>query len=175
MPHRVFLAIPISLSLQNEVTTWERNFQNLPVRWLKGKNLHITLIPPWETNDIVNIVTLLNGLKSSVGKIELQFTSVTFGPNPREPRLILAEGETMNQLSEIRSQLYETLKFPPESRFFKLHLTLARFRPENFSTFPMQTLNETVDWHDTATSFVLMESHLLPTGAEYKILSSYPL
>lgn len=175
MTHRVFVALPISPALQNEIIAWERRFQNLPVRWLRGKNLHITLVPPWETDDIGEVVTLLKGLNFNAGKIKLECNRVSFGPNRREPRLIWAEGGTVDQLSVIRSQLYETLKFPPESRSFKLHLTLARFRPEKFSAFPMQTLDETVDWRDTATSFVLMESHLLPSGAEYEVLASFSL
>ncbi|OGL88098.1 2'-5' RNA ligase [Candidatus Uhrbacteria bacterium RIFCSPLOWO2_02_FULL_49_11] len=175
MKKRIFIALPVSESLQNEIIAWEQSFSDLPVRWLKGKNLHITLVPPWEIDDTDKIVTLLNGSKFVTERIELRFDRVSFGPNPREPRLIWAEGQTVNQLSVIRNQLYETLGFSPESRPYKLHLTLARFRPEQFASFPTQTLNEKVTWQDTATSFVLMESHLLPTGADYEILVEIPL
>ncbi len=186
MKKRIFIALPISLSLQNEIIAWEQSFADLPVRWLKGKNLHITLIPPWEENEVDEIIESLNHFrkpplsplldKDGKGRsqIELRFDRVSFGPNPREPRLIWAEGQTVNQLSVIRNQLYETLGFPPESRPFKVHLTLARFRPAQFHSLPIQSLNVSVDWHDTISSFVLMESRLLPSGADYEVLAKFP-
>ncbi|OGL77084.1 2'-5' RNA ligase [Candidatus Uhrbacteria bacterium RIFCSPHIGHO2_12_FULL_54_23] len=174
MGKRIFLALPISRELKNEILSWERGFQNLPVRWLRGKNLHITLVPPWETDDSDKIVTLLN-LKGATGIIELNFSRVTFGPNPREPRLIWAEGSTTPQLLKLKSALDVALGREPDPRPFKLHLTLARFRPENFHSCQSKTLNEAVAWRDTATSFVLMESHLLAGGADYEVLAEIPL
>src|SRR3990167_9190161 len=120
------------------------------------------------------IVTLLN-LKGATGIIELNFSRVTFGPNPREPRLIWAEGSTTPQLLKLKSSLDVALGREPDPRPFKLHLTLARFRPENFHSCQSKTLNEAVAWRDTATSFVLMESHLLAGGADYEVLAEIPL
>jgi 2'-5' RNA ligase len=175
MARRIFVALPISPALQNEILVWEQKFQNLPVRWVKGKNLHITLVPPWETDETDKIAKLLNGLKETIGKIDLKFDRVAFGPNLREPRLIWAEGNTPAPLVRLKSSLEVTLGREPDPRPFKLHLTLARFRSEHFQSFPTKTLNESVNWRDTATSFVLMESHLLPGGADYEIMEKISL
>ncbi|MFA4872803.1 MAG: 2'-5' RNA ligase family protein [Patescibacteria group bacterium] len=187
MSHRVFVALPISPALQSEIIAWEQQFPGLPVRWLKGKNLHITLVPPWETDDTDKITTLLNCLNNAGGRIELIFDRVTFGPNLREPRLIWAEGSTPPLIVKLKAQLEQTLALPQsqrtsatsprmsaKERVFLLHLTLARFRPEQFHSLPVKTFNETVDWQDTASTFVLMESHLLPSGADYEILAKFP-
>lgn len=175
MSHRVFIALPLSTELQNTIFFWEQRFQNLPVRWLKGKNLHITLVPPFEVDDLGSIVTLLDGLKGATGKTEINFTRVTFGPNSREPRLIWAEGNTAPQLLKLKSALEVVLGRDPDPRPFRLHFTLARFRPENFYSLSIKTLNEIVDWHDTANSFVFMKSYLLPGGADYEIIADIPL
>lgn len=175
MSDRVFLALPISERLQGEIQTWEQQFKNIPVRWLKGKNLHLTLIPPWEENNIGKLIEALKREELRIGSFEINLNRVSFGPNPREPRLIWAEGQTPPQLLQLKSSLEQTLGFRPDPRPFRLHLTLARFRPEQFKSFPTATMNETVEWHDTISHVVLFKSHLLPTGAEYKTLCQIPL
>jgi len=175
MSRRIFIALPISETLQSEILAWEQAFQRLPVRWLKDKNLHITLIPPWYEENVERMVKGIKEVKGMNGRLELQFKRVTFGPNPHAPRLIWAEGPTPPLLTQLKSNLEQALHFKPESRPFRLHLTLARFRPENFHSFPINTLNENVSWHDTAQSFVLMESHLHLTGAEYEVIQEITL
>lgn len=170
---RVFVAIPISENTQKEILKWEENFQNLPVRWLKGKNLHITLLPPWYEGNRERIQEALQSTRRNIEPFDILFQKVTFGPNPREPRLVWAEGGTPEELLELKANIERALNTKPESRPFKTHLTLARFRPEQFQRFKIKNLNECVQWKETITSFVLMESILEKTGAEYEILSQF--
>lgn len=154
---------------------WEMQYTNLPVRWLTGKNLHVTLIPPWHTEDDTETRELLADASGTPATIPLAFNRVAFGPDPASPRLIWAEGETPSELVTLRDRIAETLTIAPERKLFRLHLTLARFREEAFGSFPIRKLNERVDWKDVARSFVLMESHLSPRGADYEILATFPL
>lgn len=170
---RVFVAIPISENTQKEILQWEENFQSLPVRWLKGKNLHITLIPPWYEGNVEKVEKALQGTWRNIEPFDVLFQKIIFGPNPREPRLIWAEGETPKELLELKADIERALDILPERRPFKTHLTLARFRPEEFRGFKIKNLNERVQWKETIASFVLMESHLEKTGAEYEILSQF--
>ena len=173
MNRRIFIAIPISQPLQQGIFDWERGFSQLPVRWLIGKNLHITLVPPWyeEESQIsgckVRLAEAANGLKP----FELKFTRVTFGPDPREPRLIWAEGTAPKEIVELRDKLLRVFSRPAEKRTFKTHLTLARFRPETFSSFPVKNLDEKVYWPEKVSSVVLMESHLSRDGADYEVIA----
>lgn len=175
MKKRVFVALPISKELQEEILEWEERFLQLPVRWIKGKNLHVTLVPPWEEAEVHKVIESLSHSEKTIGEFEIKFNRVTFGPSLRSPRLIWAEGKTVGQLSVLRDQLFETLGFQKDSRSFRLHLTLARFRPEHFNSFANKDLNERVEWREPVKSFVLMESHLLPGGAEYEVLREYSL
>lgn len=172
---RVFVAIPISENTEREILKWAEDFQSLPVRWLKGKNLHVTLIPPWYEGNVEKIKNALQGTRRNIEPFDMLFQKVTFGPNPREPRLIWAEGERPRELLELKINIERALGVSPERRPWRTHLTLARFRPEQFRSFPMKNLNERVRWKETVTSFVLMESHLEKTGAEYEVLSRFEL
>ncbi len=168
------MALGISDKLESEILEWEKAFSKLPVRWLLGKNLHITLVPPWYEENIEAVIQKLNTVKST-GVFDIEFNKVTFGPDPKRPRLIWAEGEASKPIVELKTALEKILNKEPERRLFRLHLTLARFRPETFSSFPIKELNEKVFWRDRVTSFLLMESRLSREGADYTTLREFPI
>lgn len=168
---RIFIALPISQELQKIILKWEKNYKNLPVRWLSPKNLHITLVPPWYESDIKKNSSQLECIKSPF--FDVVFESIEFGPDPKRPRLIWAKGKAPEALLALQKNVTKLTRQKSERRPFKLHLTLARFRPENFAKFPVKKLNEKVTWREKITSFMLMESLLSPKGAEYKILEKY--
>ncbi len=170
MTHRIFVAIPISEDLQNEILEWEKSYKNLPVKWLRGKNLHITLVPPWEEENVEKVKTVLKLVENRAEPLEVIFEKVEFGPHFDEPRLIWAEGQALKEIQNLKIEIENVLGREPESRPFKLHLTLARFRPKDFVMFPVKKLDEKVFWEQKVKSFVLMESRLLPDGADYDVL-----
>ncbi len=188
--HRLFIGLPISEALQGKILQWEKKYEELlvvsppnpPVRWLQGKNLHITLIPPWYEDDPGIAKAYLETVQGS-GKISLKFERIAFGPDPRRPRLLWLEGETPKAMNDLQEKLHRALGKIPENGFdkrakrrpLKLHLTLARFRPEVFASFPIQKLDERVDWQDTAGRLVLFESHLSPQGADYEVVAEFAL
>ena len=170
---RLFVALLVSKPVQEEILRFEMAYAKLPVRWLIGKNLHITLVPPWHTDDVEEVKGLLETVEG-FAPFELAFTHVTFGPDPRAPRLIWAEGETPTALISLRDRITAALGIISERRSYRLHLTLARFREEQFAAFPVQKLDEPVNWRDTADSFALMESRLARAGADYELLAEFP-
>lgn len=170
MSHRIFVAVPISPFLQDAALEWEKSFSDLPVRWLAGKNLHITLVPPWYEKDTDSAKDKLNKI-TAAGGFEIEFKKINFGPDPHRPRLIWAEGSAPKEIVALKDGACEIFNRPKESRPFLLHLTLARFRPETFSSFVVKKLDERVAWTDNVRSIVLMESHLSRRGADYEIIA----
>ncbi|MFH1246518.1 MAG: RNA 2',3'-cyclic phosphodiesterase [Candidatus Liptonbacteria bacterium] len=174
---RIFIALLVGEGLQDEAWRFARDHENLTVRWLAPENLHITLVPPWEAeeDEIEAIQPKLESTTGKYGEYVLSFKSVSFGPDPHNPRLIWAEGSADPELAPLISSLNHVLKKPSEHGPFRLHLTLARFRPEDFSKFPVRNLNKTVAWEDAVSSLVLMESRSNPGGAEYEVLQEVAL
>jgi len=169
---RIFIAIPISHRLQEEILRWEKKYKKLPVRWLLGKNIHITLIPPWYEDNIEAIIEKLKGIKGK--PFNLEFNRVSYGPNLKQPRLIWAEGKAPKKIIYLKNELEKI--FPEHKSDYNnwlMHITIARFEPEMFSYFPIKTLNEKVLWRDNINSFVLMESHLSRSGADYEVLEEF--
>ena len=169
------MALPISEQLQKNVMKYREFYPDLPVRWLEGKNLHITLIPPWEEKNIEEIEKKLKPLENKSGEIEIKFNNVSFGPNRYNPRLVWATGEASRKIIELKKSLEEVLNKPAERNNFLLHLTIARFRPEDFINFTIKQIIDEVAWKEIAKEFVIMCSHLSRAGANYEILRKFKL
>lgn len=196
---RIFIALPISEKLQNEILAWkEKWLKSQPavalakvskIRWLSGKNLHITLIPPWYVSEgeLKNVIASLakqseiatprqsGAHDDSKNDFKIKFEKVEYGPDPHRPRLIWASGETPQQALDLKKRLENLLSPKSEYRPWKLHLTLARFAEEDFATFLIKKLDEKIDWQEKVDSIVIMESHLSRNGANYEILKKIPI
>lgn len=171
MSRRVFVGIKISNGLQEEILGWEKSWQQkLTVRWLAGKNLHITLIPPWYEGNPEKVKNALGEIKGKFKPFEIKFNKITFGPDPKHPRLIWTEGKAPPEIFKLKKLLEKILNQAGEKRKFSLHLTLARFQPKDFLFFPIKTLDEEIAWAQEVYSIILFEAHLFLTGAEYEVL-----
>ena len=167
MKRRIYVAIAIPPDLQERMVAISRKY-DLPVRWIAGKNLHITLIPPWYAEDIDEVKEQLRRLEKH-RKFYVAFNKVRYGPDSRNPRLIWAEGPTTKKILDLQEHVESALGAHDE-RSFRLHVTLARFKPEDFLKFSTKVIDEDVDWKFMIDSIVLMESHLSAKGADYEIL-----
>ena len=170
---RLFIALTVPTDLKTIVTDWRHQFSALPVRWLPEHHFHVTIIPPWDEVDELPIVEALREIEGSMNPLSLRFDRVRLAPNQREPRLIWAEGPTPTELLRIKERLERTMEMPPDRRPFRLHLTLARFSPEQLMQFHDQHFSDTVSWSGIFNEFALIRSDLFPAGVEYTTLSTH--
>lgn len=173
---RIFIALAVSPKTQSLILDWQKKHKKLvgsQVRWLACKNLHITLIPPWyqEENKITAIKVLMEKIKKDSKPFNIEFQRIQYGPDPKRPRLIWAEGDTPKEMITLKRCLEKLLKREPEKRQTLLHMTIARFQPKAFSSFPIKELMETINWKAKIRSVSLMESQLSSQGADYKLIA----
>ncbi|MCL5733861.1 MAG: RNA 2',3'-cyclic phosphodiesterase [Patescibacteria group bacterium] len=169
---RIFIAIPISSRLQEEIFKWEKKYEKLPVRWLAGKNIHITLIPPWYEDNVEAIIKKIESVKGE--SFDIEFSKVSYGSDQKRPRLIWAEGKASERIIRLKDELEKIFsERKSDYKDWLMHITIARFNPDVFSSFPVKSLNEKVVWRDRVNSFVLMESHLSSSGADYEVLKEF--
>lgn len=175
MGKRLFIAIKTTPEIDKKILDWQNKFSSLPVRFLKGKNLHITLIPPWQENDLEDLKNRLHTLTGQVKPFLMKFHEITFGADFKNPNMIWATGQTPKEIIELKSLIEKTIDIEPENRAFRLHITLARFRAENFPYDLKFQIPTQINWQQQVKSIVIMESHLSASGAEYKILEEIPI
>jgi len=179
MKKRIFIGIPASEEIKQKAGLFHQAHLDLPVRWIKPRNLHITLVPPWAIDSAQDLEQIINSLKgsSAVEPFRVSFNRIEFGPNNKNPRLIWASGAATKEILDLRLKIYDCLKQTPDSRLFRLHMTLARV-PSAGSDIGewTRTIREgNIDWTMKVDRFVLYESHLSPEGAEYEVVSEFKL
>jgi len=171
MPKRVFLAVPLAPELRQEIMEWKQAFNDLPVRWMNEQDLHITIVPPWFESRPEEVMDRLARFVPPSFEHTIKFDRVRFGPTLKRPRLVWAEGPTPTEMLYVKQTLERWLSVPRDPRPFRTHLTLARFDPDKFSTFPVQKLNKPVTWAQPIDRVALYESHPVTDGIEYTILA----
>ncbi len=175
--HRVFIALPISEKLKKKVLKFQKDYSALPVRWLQPDNVHITIVPPWEVKDTKDLKKVFKEFEGNIkclkdlSSIDIKYKLIRFGPDPKRPRLIWAEGNSLEILPKLKKELTKKLGLELEKRPFKLHITLARFSQSDFKDFPQKRIRQTTNWTDSINSICLLESKLTKQGARYKKLA----
>ena len=109
------------------------------------------------------------------GPLNVNFRFVEFGPDPKSPRLLWATGKTPKNIIELQQKLLYYFPKQKEKRKFKMHLTLARFKYQEFRKFQIQNMHLPIEWQESFREVTLFESVLSPGGAEYSVLGTIPL
>lgn len=180
MKRRIFVAINVPEDVKKELANYQAKWPELPVKWAKPDNLHLTLVflgyvPDEELPKILQIVEETVERHKSFA---IDLTKVRYGPpNKMPPRLVWIEGEKSEQLAKLQNDLEKSLG-AAETRPYAPHLTLGRIRQIEFRQMESEerpNVNEEISLSFNVNSVEAMESQLKRGGAEYNILESVPL
>ncbi len=177
---RLFIAFPLAVEIKDYLGSVIADLRphSDAIRWVAPKNIHLTARFLGDTEDAK--VTKLNQLIDTVAGAHVAVTSslTQLGafPNLKRPRVIWAGiGEGTEELGKIARDVelrVRQLRFEPESKGFKTHLTLGRVREgarldafaEILSGYSLQPMPVVFD------RLVLYKSTLTPQGPIYERL-----
>lgn len=179
---RLFVAIEIPKEIREALACLLEEFRVIApgVKWIRAKNLHITLKFLGETEDS-KLPSIIGALaKIHIAEpVALSLCELSLFPNYKRPKILWAGIRSSLNLQELVKTLdlqLNSLGFPPEDRAFTPHITLARLER---TELPRQLASAIVEkarrkFGDfTATEFHLIESKLKSTGAEYTTLQTF--
>ena len=162
MRHRIFIAVNLPKEVRKQLVNYQSKWPELPIKWTKPENLHITLIFLGDVNDL----ELVETCKISKEIIEqhhsfgINLNEICYGPpkkmpprsmsvsrsfhrspyssaEGRAPRMVWVKGEKSQELSDLKkdleSALLEKVNFHQENRAFSPHITLGRIRTWDWS------------------------------------------
>lgn len=173
MLRRIFVGLPIDCALGQKILAFQNQHLDWPVRWIAQKNLHVTLVPPWQTAEIQPVIEVLKSV--SVSNFSMEFNQLNLGPVPKKPRLIWALGQTPAWLTVLRNRLFAALGQVLVSKPYRPHITLARLEKSGTIGVFNKVLPQFISWRFEVGEFCLYESILNPDGADYRILSKHVL
>lgn len=184
MKRRIFIAINLPEKIKERLFQFKFKFAEVPARWVKKENLHLTLafLGYLNEEEIAKICQLLKELVPFHRKFILTLKKVSYGLVEKSiPRLIWVNLKKSENLKELKKNLDKKLKeagFRTEERKFIPHITLARIKRWEFKAVELEDrveINENLNLTFKVNSIQLMESKLKRGGPIYEVLSSESL
>jgi len=183
MSHRIFIAVNLPENIKKKLNGYEENWPDLPVRWTKKGNLHITLVFLGYLNDeeLLETINITKEVALKGKSFSINLNKILYGPPKKmPPRMVWAEGEKSQELADLQRDLENSLYGGNEkgARSFSPHITLGRIKTWEFRKLDPEgrpMINEDVSLSFEVNSIEVMESQLKKGGPEYTILESCPL
>lgn len=163
MKHRVFIAINPPDAIKGALASYGDKWPELPCRWTKKDNLHITLefLGYVDDEGLLEICKTTKDLVSKHNSFGVKLTRICYGPPGKmPPRMIWAIGDKINELN------------------FSPHVTLGRIRTWQWKQIEPEErpdVSEEINLTFAVNSIEVMESVLGRGGPKYTILESFPL
>ena len=187
MDIRSFLAfeLPRDVRIILERVALEAREYDLPVKWVKVQNIHLTMVFLGNINpDVLGFIQeQAQAACLEFGPFSAAIEGMGTFPNRRNPRVLWLglKGE-LERLSLFRDALQQNLVpfgIKVEKRPFRPHLTLGRFRKGKGKGLDLEELlsryEEVKSPYSMLSELVLFRSDLNPTGAVYTRLAAWPL
>lgn len=176
--HRIFIAVNLPESIKKKLLEFQRQWYDLPVRWTKEPNLHITLVFLGYLGDeeMLEVCRLTRQAVQKHQPFEIKLKRICLAPPGRPPRMIWLEGEENYALTQLKNNLEEKLFGHRENRPFRVHITLARIRQKEWRSLTGKPeINKEISLIFPVNSIEIMESFLSRRGPDYAVLESAEL
>ncbi len=163
---RIFIAINLPENIKKKLAEYQKKWPELPIRWTKPENLHITLdfIGYVADEELLEVCKKTKEIADKHNFFEIKLTRICYGPlrfrSGQAPRMVWAIGEKIKELN------------------LSPHITLGRIRKWEWQRIEPEerpSVDEEIDLNFSVDSIELMESVLKKGGPEYTILESFKL
>lgn len=188
MRKRIFIGINISNKEKQLLAKTVSKWADLPVRWTKPDNLHITAVFIGSAYDeeILEIADNARQAARGIAPFDLEFNRIAFGPEQdkekgRTPRMIWAFGEKSEEFAKLKGAIENQLRdlgprFEKEIKPVSPHITLGRIYGSAWKKLENPPeIDEKISFSVPADSIEVMESNLLKDRVEYIVLDSIKL
>jgi len=190
MRHRIFIAINLPEDIKKNLVDYQTKWPELPIRWTKKENLHITLmfLGYLVDEELLEILRITKEVAQRHESFSINLKKIIYGPPKKlPPRMVWAEGEKSKELGKLQKDLENSLsaeasakadRLVRESRPYAPHITLGRIKAWEFRKIEPEErpeVNEEINLNFEVNSIEVMESELKRGGPNYAILESCPL
>jgi RNA 2',3'-cyclic 3'-phosphodiesterase len=174
---KIFIEITVPQQLRKRLVQKTSQWSDLPVKWLKEENLHITVsfIGYVDESVIPDICQKINEAVNNFESFEIVFDKIEFGPDAENPKIIWLIGEPSADLGKLNEAVEQALGMrPQEHKEYRPHITIGRIRKLKWDElYEKPIISEKYNVTMTVDSVSVMESK--GGGAEYNVLEECPL
>lgn len=179
---RAFIALSLEPAVRDALVQAEKDLQREAwaeeVRWVRPEGLHLTLR---FLGDIASpgVCVLLEALAERMREVEpfsCALSGLALFPSAARPRVVAAQVTQERLLSELASAVEQAVVaagYPAETRHFRAHITLGRFRRGKRRGLQIAAMLQEVSL--AVNDVVVFRSTLGPGGARYTELGRVTL
>lgn len=180
MTRRCFIAIPPDDRTLRKIARFMRTVDLPNARLVDPANYHITLKFLGDVHDelIPDLQTRIVQVAASHPISDIDLTHVDYFPTPRRPRVFAACAICTPEVVALHQSMESTIAdsgIPRDTRSFRPHLTLARFKHRPGTAYPKARDFEFPSLGFPMNCIQLIESKLQPTGPIYTPLTECSL
>lgn len=172
-PRRVFIGIKLSEDLADAFINLQSMFGELPGRFVPPKDIHLTLVPPFNTRDVPFVKSEMHRILAEVHRFKLRFLRVKWAPDKERPRLAWVECGATKEMIALKKKLLHVFG-QKEKVPFVPHMTIARFKPSDAEKVAHRPILRPVRMSMDVESVELFQSPH-KGGSGYKVLASIKL
>ncbi|MBU2545489.1 hypothetical protein KKC65_03525 [Patescibacteria group bacterium] len=165
--HRIFIAINLPGDVKKGLVFHTEKWSDLPAKWTKKDNLHITLefLGNVSDEELLDVLKDTQELAEKHTSFNIKLDKICYGPirfgsGQATPRMVWATGPKIEELNLIP------------------HITLARIKKWDWNRIELDErpqIDEDINLEFEVNSIEAMESVLKKGGPEYIILESFEL
>ena len=149
--------------IKKQLVSYQGKWSDLPCRWTKKDNLHITLefLGYLTDEELMELSQKTKEMAFEKKAFDIHLDKICYGPpNKRPPRMVWVVGKRIKEFN------------------LTPHITLGRIKTWQFRQIEPEErpeINEEIDSTFEVKSIEIMESQLKRGGPEYTVLESVPL
>jgi len=162
MKHRVFIAINLPENIKKKLVDCQGKYPELPIRWTRKDNLHITLefLGYLSEEDLLETCQRTREQASKQDSFSVTLNKICYGPPKKiPPRMVWAVGDKIQEFN------------------LSPHITLGRIKTWEWKKVNPEErpeVAEEINLSFDVDSIEVMESQLKRGGPEYAVLESCP-
>ena len=180
---RVFIGITIGRQIKSilPIVKSAVNCNPIHIKWIPLENIHLTLsfLGNIRVKDIPHLIESLEK-KITSNDFQLTITGTGVFPSSKSPKVLwLGISKGIDELISLQFQVEKSIRKFKENYqkiTFTPHITIARIRRLHAKIDVLPFLNSVYSPIDLDVNSISMyESKLLPEGAQYTIINTFPL
>jgi len=162
MNHRIFIAINLPEKVKEKLADFQNKWLELPCRWTRKDNLHITLefLGYLTDEELIELCQKTKEIASKKDSFSVHLNKICYGPPNKPPKMVWAVGEKIQELNIVP------------------HITLGRIKTWEFNRLEPEErpeINTEISLSFEVNSIEVMESELKRGGPSYTLLESCEL
>jgi RNA 2',3'-cyclic 3'-phosphodiesterase len=179
MKSKIYISLSIPEKIKKRLLATTEKWQELPVKWVREANLHITLshLGFLEKDLVLEICEKTKKAASGHAVFDLNFDKIELFPSENEPKMIALIGEPSEELKNLINDIEKNLGISSvEKKSFRPHITLGRLRKHKWQNLPeVPNVSEKFSFNMTVDEVEIMATNFENKVDEYALIESCPL